>query len=416
MIRRIKLQNTAGELLLNEDIGADGINISISVDGLSSDNVQDALSELLDKIGGLSGTTSGIIVDGVGEISKDMGNISAGTNIDGLTLSQVLLSAYGAKNKIKLLHLSDTHGGTACINACIQEAKDDTEVAMVLHTGDIGTQPYNIMLDADCEQPVLGILGNHDAWDTYSHVHEDGVAAVKALNGNNVTWGTNDNSYWYKDVVTEAGKTIRFIALNEYDYSNSAAVAWIYTVCYTQAQMEWFLNLLHDTPSDYFIVLVVHMPVHSGEPSDEGWTCPGRENMAYSGPDATWLPRIIHAYKNRTIFSGTLRFASREALNFSVEKDFSDLEASATFLCYLAGHAHCDWCGHLPDYPDQLILDVTRADTNAVIGTDDVDRSEITYAANKVTFDLTLRKIVVERIGSTSLVGGGSRSKIEFGF
>lgn len=424
-MKEVIVYDNNGHAVSKEPLGADGDNVGVNYGGAQTD-ASSAIEDIVEQLDGIAEgveKTSGVVVDGVGSLSIDMGNIKAGVDIDGIPLDELLQSAFGLNNTFSLLHLSDSHGGTACINALISMAKADNSIGMILHTGDFGNNAYNAMLDADCIQPVLAILGNHDAWDTYSHDHADATAAIAALNGDDVVFGDEQNSYWYKDVTTPAGKTIRFIALNEYDYSNDAAVAWIYTVCYTQSQMEWFLDLLHDTPNSYYIVLVTHQPVQSLAPSPGDWICGGASNTYYEGGDASWLPKIIEAYKNHTAFSGTYTHYARPELDFSVAKDFSDLTENATFICYLSGHTHFDWCSNLDAYPEQLMLDVTRADSNASAGTnaqgnpqDDVARTPISYAANKVTIDLGLRKVIVERIGSTILTGGGERTKIVFDF
>jgi hypothetical protein len=416
-MKKILIYDDNGDVVRTEPIGMDADNVSVSVDGLDSTDAQSAIEEVnnaLSNITSGSGFTSGVVVDDVGAVQQAVGNIAEGTNINGMAVSDVLKAAYASTpDKVTLLHLSDTHGGTASINACVQDAKNDEGVALVLHTGDIASSAsYNALLAADCEQPVLGILGNHDSWDNYAQNNSTAVNAMRTLNGNNVTWAGNDVCYWYKDIQSSNGKTIRIIAPDEYDYSNGAG--HIYSIVYTQQQMEWLLDLLYNTPSNYYIILAIHQPPQSNTGAADDWTSYG--TTSYSGPDAYWLPKIIDAYTRRIAFQGTFKPVYKEALNFSVFKDFSTLEQSATFLCYLCGHMHGDWCGYLNSYPDQLVLDVTRADSVASVGHDDVDRTSISYAANKVTFDFALRKIIIKRIGSTALTGGGVRKYKTFDF
>lgn len=402
--------------------GADAENTDVTYDGEATD-AKSAVEDIIERLDGIvEGTeiTSGIVVDGVGELAIDMGNIKAGININGITVDKLMKAAFGTKDTISILHLSDSHGGTACINGCINKAKSDNEVTLIIHTGDIGNRTYNRMLVADCEQPVLGIWGNHDAKDTYNQDEESALTALRALNRTSVNWGGQNTKYWYKDVVSQSGKTIRFIALDEYDYSNGAGHN--YTVTYTQTQMEWFLNLLYTTDPSYFLVVITHQPLSTATKNREdvnSWTAPSdtpSSGVDYSGPGASWVPSIIKRYIELSAFSGTFdpMYSPPE---FSVSKDFSQLTAHATFICYLCGHTHFDWHDYLASYPNQLMLCVTRADSpNAGSSRDDIARSEISWAANKVTFDLGLRKVIVERIGSMALTTGGTRERIVFDF
>lgn len=343
-------------------------------------------------------------------------------------------------NTLSILHLSDTHTQTQCLAACKSYAADtDNNISFILHTGDIGGTRYSI--SPNNVPPILSIWGNHDACDNNSAAfNRDDAAALTALrdiNGDNVEWGGDSAKYWYKDVTTEAGKTIRFIALDEYDFSKGGN--YQYSVCYTAEQMNWFLDLLYNTPSSYYIVLITHQPLMQSTPSNDDmndWTAPipeGKTASWFVGFQSTfpsWLPKIMDAYKKRIAFSGTFpKHVYDDHDSFSVSKDFSGLSASAKFICYLCGHTHFDWCDHLsgykdgqdnPLYTDQIQLCVTKADKLADnINSpyrDDVDRSETTWTANKVTFDLTRERVTVNRIGSTTLLNGETRDTITFNF
>lgn len=98
MIKEIRIYDDNGTLLMSEPISPDGANVSISVSGLTSTNLQAAISEIITAIGTISvgsGYTSGVVVDEVGTLDTAMGKITAGTNINGLTLTQLLKTAFG---------------------------------------------------------------------------------------------------------------------------------------------------------------------------------------------------------------------------------------------------------------------------------------------------------------------------------
>lgn len=403
--------------------GADAENTDVTYDGEATD-AKSAVEDIIERLDGIvEGTeiTSGIVVDGVGELAIDMGNIKAGINVDGFSVSELLKAAYGEKNTFSILHLSDTHGGTACVNGCVSRANEDDEIGFILHTGDIVPGTYNRMLAVECDCPLLGILGNHDAWDTYKS-ESAAAAAIQALCGNNVVYGTEDTSYWYKDVTTEAGDHIRFIAVNEYDYSNADfsdtnKTPWIYQPVRTQRQMQWLCDLLYNTPSSCFIVFVTHQALQENvwsTPQDVEWVCNGKHGSSLDG--RSWYAQVINAYLTHSVFSGTATVSYRSYFTLNFTYDFSSLTSNATFICHLCGHTHYDCHGYLSSYPNQLMSCITRADSVASEGGDDVDRSSVTWAADKVTFDLALRKVIIERIGSIALTGGGERTRISFDF
>ena len=433
-MKELSVIDGSGGVAISENFGLDAGNVAVHVGGLAATNAQSAIEEIagqLDDVTVESAFTRGVIVDGVGELAIDMGNIKAGTNIDRISVRELLQAAYGDKNRLTVMHLSDTHGDAECIQQCVAEAKRDSDIEFIICTGDIGDNAavltaYNAMKAADCEQPVLGILGNHDMKDMFGHIHADATAAMAEINGNNVVWGATENgaptnSYWHKDVTTEAGETIRFIALNDYDDSNGAA--FNYQLNYTYEQMLWLYNLLMATPSSHYIVIIKHEPVQNkvNQGNLNNWTYSTSSSQTSNA--ASWIPQIMNAYINRSVFSGSFRATYRDELNFSITMDFRSLHASATFICYLCGHTHSDWHAHL-DAPhhSQLMLCVTASNKNVYKNAwyADNDRgvaayngiSTVSYIANKVTFDLGLRQVLVERFGSPYLVRWNSSTSM----
>lgn len=103
MIKEIRIYDDEGTLLKSEPICPEGVNVSIAVSGLTATNLQAALTEILEAMSNLrvgSGYTSGVVVDGVGELDVAFGKISAGTDIDGLTVSQLLKTAFGSTQEV----------------------------------------------------------------------------------------------------------------------------------------------------------------------------------------------------------------------------------------------------------------------------------------------------------------------------
>ena len=98
MINGINIYDENGNLIQSEEFGAEGKNVRISINGVDATNVQSVLEELVAVISSINhgtGFTSGVSVDNVGALIVDMGNITAGTDINGMTLTQLLKAAYG---------------------------------------------------------------------------------------------------------------------------------------------------------------------------------------------------------------------------------------------------------------------------------------------------------------------------------
>lgn len=137
-----------GNVTRREPFGADADNVNVTVDGTATD-AESAIEDILDTLDGFAedtGETSGVIVDGVGVLDTDMGNVKAGVNVDGLSISELLKAAYGEKNTFSILHLSDTHGGTACVNGCVSRANEDDEIR--IHSPHRRHYSWNIQQDA----------------------------------------------------------------------------------------------------------------------------------------------------------------------------------------------------------------------------------------------------------------------------
>lgn len=103
MVKSIRLYDENGVLVLTEELGANGVNVSISVTGLNATNLQSALAEIVAAIADInngSNYSSGVTVDGVGSLSAAFGNIQSGTDINGLTLTELLVAAFGNTSSV----------------------------------------------------------------------------------------------------------------------------------------------------------------------------------------------------------------------------------------------------------------------------------------------------------------------------
>lgn len=387
--------------------------------------------------------------------------------------------------QVSFLHISDTHGSSSGMNKCI-ELLNTEDISYVLMSGDLC--PYNAtqssgayldngtlkavvgelppttvdgetvydtkvecLIDIDLEgtNKLLYVAGNHDRFDLDYNKLSYYIGAIgldsKAnhtrrwlhyLMGNTVNWGAGNNnkdgSYWYKDITTE-GKTVRVIGVDQYVYASSKNLSY-----YSQTQVNWLLDLLYNTPSDYCILIMMHEPPMHNPNTDSVLMQPnendtteernqklfvselfsdfhGRSGMI----DYNLLPRIMKGY----LHSENMNFTYQESFyelgkttikNVSVTKDFSNNEP-AYFLGFVCGHAHGDCVGYLPneDWNDQLMMCVPSADSSTAYSSRDdllwkinsgkgtrYASDEPSYRINKLTIDFTAQTLTIERIGN----------------
>lgn len=396
--------------------------------------------------------------------------------------------------KVSFLHISDTHGATAGLNKCIELLSTDNSLSYLLVSGDLQTYSTNssgvFTIDDNTLKAVVGILppiekeveengvtttelvedtkvecltdidlqgtnkmlyvaGNHDRFDTaykpMSYYIGDVGLDSKAnhtrrwmhyLMGNSVNWGAGNNnkdgSYWYKDITTE-GKTVRVIGVDQYVYASPKNLSY-----YSQTQVNWLLDLLYNTPSDYCILIMMHEPPMHNPNTDSVLMQPnendtteernqklfvselfsdfhGRSGMI----DYNLLPRIMKGYLHSENMSFTYQesfyeLGSTTVKNVLVTKDFTNNEP-AYFLGFVCGHAHGDCVGYLPneDWSDQLMMCVPSGDSSiAYSSRDDLlwkinsgkgtryASDEPSYRINKLTIDFTAKTLTIERIGN----------------
>lgn len=234
--------------------------------------------------------------------------------------------------------------------------------------GDISGNTFNdpITYYADAisgtNKPYLTVLGNHDVangatsdadlWGKYGTLFE----YADLSNGELVS----GKCYYHKDFATYK---IRLIALMQYDYIYDGGL------CFGQTQIDWLIQTLLSTPSDYGVIICEH-------------TDPSR-NMTYNMDVAytsdTWrqsnyaptymvgdpVPDIVDAWVNGNSLTKTYAYTfSNAPADLSVSADFSN-RGTGEFITYLGGHWHMDVLGHPTEYANQPDYHVPAAGLSA---------------------------------------------------
>lgn len=387
--------------------------------------------------------------------------------------------------KLKFLHYSDPHDKTSAAGVCndmLTQGNEsyDPDLSFVIVTGDFSYRSDNVAsqlrdkFSACPSGKLLMLPGNHDTYDNYFGADAKGqsttTAFIKGYIGNSVNWGDTNNvaSYWYKDIAV-GNRKLRIISLDQYEIDVVRKPA-NYLTMYSQAQVDWFINLLEGLgKNDYLIIAMHEPPVQSQNWTSGGPNDPYAESLApsspyfvdgelrepmklfvseYGGnvfgngartsPNYNLFPRIMDAYLNKRSLNITYtnRGGNTSSPDITINHDFSDA-TPCTFLFYICGHQHCDKTNYLPDesdvqldggdWSDQLMLVIAAADRTVIYSdADDMggsggshtvpNPSSETYRINEVELDFDNKRITITRIGDMNTANGRVRDQITFPF
>lgn len=422
-----------------------------------------------------------VYVVGAKAAERAVGEIAVGEQPSG-TLTDMVNNITKAR-VVKFLHVSDNHSAMNGINKVEEILSESANGVLCVHTGDLPEahwslsqgkvvyRNYQRSIDAmsnwnaeHTNKPFLFVKGNHDAiiqpptdatgGDVVNEALQKARTALflKPINGNVVTWGEsvdglwNDNiisGYWYKDVA-QNGVKVRFIGLDEYEHrvgDPTRGGLYYWTKVYSQAQVDWLVNLLRSTPSDAYIVMCHHQPLYtmhpdgvmndfvhhgiSGSTIDSSHTY--TNTMFTYKPENVDMPaQIVNAYLHKKHLQLPAYPSGVDGVTLNINADFRGI-TPAKFACHLSGHVHGDFCEYHPDYPEQLCLTICTDSPSASSWYDDIVRSTTagdvaSYAINRVTIDADRDVVRIDRLGAhelnTSLnwitQDGSSRDWIEF--
>ena len=271
-----------------------------------------------------------------------------------------------------------------------------------------GTWYTNIIKTAN--KNWLTIIGNHDVGigNSTSSTGDQEQVYGKFIEPNIEYAGATDtgHSYYYKDLSTYK---IRIICLNAYDVDNdtisgSSYVVPRYTEYYSQAQIDWLVGVLENTPSDYHVMILTHStPKASVKDTNVNFN---DKTYSYSleGTQNGIVSDIVNAWQNGSTLTADYACSNTNLSTVAVDADFSS-RGSGAFICFLTGHVHVDVVGHVTAYPTQNVLafSATSADKYQN-GNSDLPRADGTKAEDCITalaVDTTNKQIYINRIGSS---------------
>ena len=384
-------------------------------------------------IGILPATVSdGVLLTNTTPLAAGVGLLPAGTDCNGMTLTRFFNHAFGSgdSGKLAFLHLSDTHRYPFGMRKAVEMMGDDDGIRFTVITGDLQLTDEMKEILRKSPGPIYLLPGNHDVNDDFSC---DSTLArneyIFPFCGAAVNMGSDRSSYWHQDVVTD-GASLRLIAFDEYEYSVVGNPVESHCVVYSQTQMEWFMDLLRNTPSYYNLILLHHQPVathrdvgntglFTSENAPRYYEYQGgdsdKEGVRDGVCDAGLIPKIMAAYLSGGTFAGTFFCGDAARTRMTLSCDFSGIRP-CRFIAHIGGHTHWDVCEYLPAFPEQLQLLIDQ-DRTQKYHYSDMARSETdvsAYCINRYTLDFDKREIVIERIGAHLTDGGADRSRIVY--
>lgn len=269
------------------------------------------------------------------------------------------------------------------------------------------------------EKPFLVVIGNHDVgagsttsgYTDIDDVYDKYYAPTIEYADLSVSEHTGKNTYYYKDFSEQK---IRIIVLNQYDYPSdydSVNNQFVYQrgkECYSQNQIDWFCGVLSNTPSDYGVIVAVHM-------FPAKMTLDKTHILTSSTASATWtnqtimdsangyiIEEIVEAWINGTSLTEEFNYlvSGSWGQGISVDADFTS-RGSGEFISYIGGHFHMSIVCKTQKYeqpyystPTAGIAAAKQGDTPRVEGT----RSEDNFCAFAV--DRTNRKVKIIQVGA----------------
>ena len=339
--------------------------------------------------------------------------------------------SYGNK-LLQFIHISDNHGDFEAVNRAIQMSQYQT-IDCIVHTGDWIKGDYTDVPDPiaayksiveSTTKPFYYCIGNHDIVGNISSNYLSESQLFTAFIQPIIDKGylvageyTQGKCHYYHDVVD---KKVRMIFLYDFDNPSRYQRAWQQ---YSQDQLDWFINILKNTPDGYSFIIFKHHPFSNYEyvdfvnnsfcvdQTDFDASCSIHKNFyGYVGypEDEDFLAPIVDAYINK-------KSINYVANTITQHVDFTAVTNTTYFGGFFSGHLHSDtFFKHktLTDIFGYEVQCLNTVDPN-INGSQDIrptnDGNSGSDCVTVVSIDALHKKLGLAKIGDTITVHGRKR-------
>lgn len=259
-------------------------------------------------------------------------------------------------------HLSDLHGDAPRLRNALEFCSRNGGVDGILATGDFAMyqgsnyNDFQLCLAKQHGIPYFFCIGNHEATtNDLATLFADNIQGLASEYGYLEAANTPaTHCYYYKDLNE---KKIRIIALNYYNLATANASLG-------QAQIDWFVARLNDTPAGYGIIVLLHSPEGPMEVDADHSKFYQYRQMSNFANDGVYvgdrpIMHIVDAFISRSTYSASF---TDNGVTVNVSADFTGVDEDTEFICYANGHRHRDFIGYItPATNMQLDLNITAS-------------------------------------------------------
>lgn len=325
-------------------------------------------------------------------------------------------------------HISDLHGDSERYFNCLEYSKWFGCDA-VLVSGD--SVPYHYgngssWLKSGVDKyktTMLTCIGNHEVWHgtagSNTAIFANYIEPYASTNGYLENDGTlTTKPYYYKDFTK---KKIRVIAINQYDcavYGGQNRGGKL-----GQNQINWLISTLLSTPEGFGVIIMMHA-YESALDKPNLFSAFNQKvfvvdymNDGFYVNNIRPIMKIVDAFIGKTEINTSYTEVSsngstQDAEIINISADFSNVDASTEFICYVCGHRHEDVIGYYKDAENpQLVITVTSgtahygvdAAHDALANQEDIPRGSFGStqdAFNVYAIDRINKLVKIARIGS----------------
>lgn len=364
--------------------------------------------------------------------------------IQAIEASKIKMFNYGSSPNNALLSFlitTDVHADWTAFNRALEFASNEPLIDAFMCLGDLYDAPSQIN-DYDytsnilaCNKPCFIVGGNHEYAYSESHVPLTDSQIINewynpALINKNGDIHPSGKLYWHRDIsktikigetplgsypaYSNVTKKIRIIGLDQYEYS-SVHGRKVNNI--TQEQIDWLINLLDNTDSDTYVIILSHGSFGKKSAWMNRVECNWSANnydlydalADYVGSDQSglltrdFIPSIVDAWVKGENISKTTNKTTEGITNETISINHTFTPHLGQFICFINGHGHRDTIATYKNYPS--IKNVCLCCTTSDLKQQNADlprgnSGKIKDAVTVLTYDWYIDKIKLVRLGS----------------